>query len=175
MWGTMFGDLDGKMVCVGSVVIKRRQELSMEKAEKASGILVDLPPNALEGYALELLLKRIGSATDKQFHIAADGDLKVNNQSTTSLCHQNHNVIKITMSPKSQCHQNHYVTKITMSPKSLCHQDHYVTKITMSPRSLCHQDHYVTKITMSPKSLCHQNHYVTKLTMSPRSLCHQIV
>ena len=139
IWGTMFGDLDGKMVCVGSVVIKRRQELSMEKAEKASGILVDLPPNALEGYALELLLKRIGRATDKQFHVAADGDLKVNNQSTTSLCHQNHYVTKITMSPKSLCHQNHYVTKITMSPKSLCHQNHYVTKITMSPKSQCHQ------------------------------------
>ena len=108
----------------------------MEKAEKASGILVDLPPNALEGYALELLLKRIGRETDKQFHVAADGDLKVNNQSKTSLCHQNHYVTKITMSPKSLCHQNHYVIKITMSPKSLCHQNHYVTKITLSPNSI---------------------------------------
>ena len=122
LWGTMFGDLDGRMVCVGSVVIKRRQELSVEKAEKASGILVDLPPNALEGYALELLLKRIGSVTDNQFHIAADGDLKVDNQSPTSLCHQEHYVTNITMSPISLCHQYHYVT---MSSTALCHQYQY--------------------------------------------------
>ena len=128
LWGTMFGDLDGKMVCVGSVVIKRRQQLSMDKAEKASGIVVDLPPNALEGYALELLLKRIGSETDKQFHIAADGDLQVWMLSSTSLCHQHHYVTNITMSPTSLCHQHHYVTNFTMSPTALCHQQHYIKK-----------------------------------------------
>lgn len=73
----MFGDLDGKMVCCASVVIKRKQQLSMEKAEKAPGYVVDLPPNALEGFGLELLLKQIASKTSKQFHLAADGDLKV--------------------------------------------------------------------------------------------------
>ena len=105
LMGTMFGDLDGKMVCVGSLVVKRHQELSKEKAEKASGILVDLPPNALEGYALELLLKRIGRETDNQFHVAADADLKVNNQSTIY-------VTKFTMSPKS-------LSPISLSPISL--------------------------------------------------------
>jgi len=134
--GTMFGDLDGKMVCMGSVVVKRRQQLSMDKAEKASGIVVDLPPNALEGYALELLLKRIGSATDNQFHIAADGDLQVWMQSPTSLCHQHHYITNITMSPTSLSHQHHNVTNITMSPTVLCHQQYYVTNSTMSPTAL---------------------------------------
>ena len=67
--GTMFGKLDAKMVCVGSVVVKRKQGLSNEKAEKATGNVVDLPADALEGYALELLLKRLASATKKQFHL----------------------------------------------------------------------------------------------------------
>ena len=49
----------------------------MDKAAKVDGILVDLPPDRLEGYALNLLLKRVKAATDKQFHLAADGDLKV--------------------------------------------------------------------------------------------------
>ena len=53
---TMFGKLGDRMVCCGSAVIKRKQQLGMEKAEKAKGILVDLPPDALEGYGLEILL-----------------------------------------------------------------------------------------------------------------------
>ena len=76
--GTMFGKLNDKMVCVGSVVLKRKQQLSAEKAAKASGILVDLRPDLLEGYALELLLKLLATATKEQFHLAADGDMKVN-------------------------------------------------------------------------------------------------
>ena len=58
-------------------MIKRKQQLSMDKAAKVDGILVDLPPDKLEGYALNLLLKRVKAATSKQFHLAADGDLKV--------------------------------------------------------------------------------------------------
>ena len=49
----------------------------MDKAEKAGGNVVDLPPNLLEGYGLQLLLKRVAEYTKKQFHIAADGDMKV--------------------------------------------------------------------------------------------------
>ena len=74
---TLFGFLNGKYVCVGSVVLKRKQLLAMDKAEQASGTVVDLPPNLLEGYGLQLLLKRVAEYTSKQFHLAADGDLKV--------------------------------------------------------------------------------------------------
>ena len=49
----------------------------MDKAEKAGGNVVDLPPNLLEGYGLQLLLKRVAEYSKKQFHIAADGDMKV--------------------------------------------------------------------------------------------------
>ena len=75
--GSLFGLLDGKYVSCGTVVLKRKQQLSMSKAEKAGGNLVDLPPNRLEGYGLQLLLKRVAACTQKQFHLAADGDLKV--------------------------------------------------------------------------------------------------
>ena len=74
---TMFGKLNDRMVCVGSTVLKRKQNLSAAKAEKARGNVVDLPPDCLEGYGLELEVKRLASATDKQFHLAADGDMKV--------------------------------------------------------------------------------------------------
>ena len=75
--GTLFGKLEDKFYCVGSVVIKRKQHLATEKAEQTDGILVDLPPTRLEGYALELLVKRVKAATSKQFHLGADGDMKV--------------------------------------------------------------------------------------------------
>ena len=66
----------------------------MSKAEKAGGNLVDLPPTRLEGYGLQLLLKRVAACTDKQFHLAADGDLevKISHQHVTIMspffCHQ---------------------------------------------------------------------------------------
>ena len=75
--GTLFGKLEDKFYCVGSVVIKRKQLLGTDKAEQTDGILVDLPPTRLEGYALELLVKRVKAATSKQFHLGADGDMKV--------------------------------------------------------------------------------------------------
>ena len=76
--GTMFGKLEDKMVCVGSVVLKRKQELSAEKAAKANGNIVDLKAIHLEGYGLEVSVKRLKKAMkDKQFFLAADGDMKV--------------------------------------------------------------------------------------------------
>ena len=80
---TLFGKLEDRFVCCGSFVIKRKQGLSMDKAEQASGIVVDLPPNKLEGYGLELLLKKVASYTKKQFHLAADGDMKVTDVTST--------------------------------------------------------------------------------------------
>ena len=74
---TLFGLLNGRFVCCGSFVIKRKQGLSMDKAEEASGIVVDLPPKKLEGFGLELLLKKVAAYTKKQFHLAADGDMQV--------------------------------------------------------------------------------------------------
>ena len=78
--------MDDKYVSVGSIVLKRKQQLSMDKAEKAGGNLVDLPPDRLEGYGLDLLLKRVAAYTSKQFHLAADADLKV--IYVTNICHQ---------------------------------------------------------------------------------------
>ena len=85
--------MDGKFVSCGTVVLKRKQQLSMSKAEKAGGNVVDLPPTRLEGYGLALLLKRVAASTKKQFHLAADGDLKVishqnlSPKSVTNICH----------------------------------------------------------------------------------------
>ena len=58
----------------------------MDKAEEASGIVVDLPPTKLEGFGLELLLKKVAAYTPKQFHLAADGDMQV--KIVTIFCHQ---------------------------------------------------------------------------------------
>ena len=86
--GTLFGKLGNEFKCVSSIVLKRKQGLSAEKAEKAGGNVVDLPPTRLEGYGLELAVKRVATATDKQFHLAADGDMKV--RFIIIICHLQH-------------------------------------------------------------------------------------
>ena len=91
MLGTVFGKLEGRFYSVGSVVLKRKQRLNSNKAQTAGGILVDLPPTRLEGYALDLLVKRLKCATSKQFHLGADGDMKViylSLTSVTNICRQ---------------------------------------------------------------------------------------
>ena len=65
------------MVCCGSVVLKRRQNLSEEKAQNAPGEIVDLAPTDLESYGFRLMMKRVASQTKKPFYICADGDLMV--------------------------------------------------------------------------------------------------
>ena len=66
--GSIFGVLDDKYVCVGSIVLKRKQGLSDEQAAACPGTLVDLVPTKLEDYGMRLMLKRIKSETDKQFY-----------------------------------------------------------------------------------------------------------
>ena len=65
------------MVCCGSVVLKRRQNLSEEKAQDAPGEIVDLAPTDLESFGFRLMMKRVASQTKKPFYICADGDLTV--------------------------------------------------------------------------------------------------
>ena len=74
---SLFGRLGDKMVCCGTIVLKRRQNLSMEKAENAPGEIVDLAPTDLESYAFRLLMKKLASQTKKQFYICGDGDMTV--------------------------------------------------------------------------------------------------
>ena len=69
--GTMFSKLDGKSVCVGSCVVKRKQNISDEAAQTALGIIVDLIPKKMESYALELLTKMIALRTKEQFFLCS--------------------------------------------------------------------------------------------------------
>ena len=41
---SLYGKLDDRWVCCGSIVLKRRQGLTDEQVEKCDGILVDLVP-----------------------------------------------------------------------------------------------------------------------------------
>lgn len=77
---SVFGELDDKMVCCGSIVLKRRQNLSEEKAQNCPGEVVDLIPTELESYAFRLMMKKLASETDKPFYIVGDGDMTVQNK-----------------------------------------------------------------------------------------------
>ena len=79
----------------------------MSKAEKAGGNLVDLPPTRLEGYGLQLLLKRVAACTNKQFHLAADGDLevKINHQHVTNMSPSCHHFFVTNFLSPIFCHQ----------------------------------------------------------------------
>ena len=83
--GSIFGVLDDKYVCVGSIVLKRKQGLSDEQAAACPGTVVDLIPKKLESYAMGLMLKRLSEATDRQTYFCADHDMTVN---LKSFCHQ---------------------------------------------------------------------------------------
>ena len=74
---SLYGELDGKMVCCGSMCIKRKQRLSDEKAAEAPGCVVDLIPKKLEMFGLGLMLKRVKSESSKQYYLCADGDTQV--------------------------------------------------------------------------------------------------
>ena len=124
MLGTLFGKLEGRFYCVGSVVLKRKQQLDLKKAEKAGGILVDLPPTRLEGFALELLVKRLKCATSKQFHLGADGDMKVIYSS--NICFQHSSPTSVT----NIRHQHLSPTSVT----NICHQHLSPTSVT----NICH-------------------------------------
>ena len=76
--GSLFGKLEDKWRCVGSVVLKRKQGLSDEQAAAAPGNVIDVAPKDMEGYACNLMLKRIRSATEKQTFFCADHDMQVN-------------------------------------------------------------------------------------------------
>ena len=67
----MFSKLDGKSVCVGSCVVKRKGDLTDEAAQKGSGIITNLVPKKLEAYALELLVKMIAGRTKEQFYLCS--------------------------------------------------------------------------------------------------------
>ena len=63
--GSLLGLLDDKWVCVGSIVLKRKQGLSDEQAAACPGTVVDLIPKKLESYAMSLMLKRLSDANNK--------------------------------------------------------------------------------------------------------------
>ena len=65
------GDFDKS---AGTVLIKR-QGFSKD-VTKGKGIIVDLPPQSLEGVALEILMKRVRRRIPK-FNLVLDGDVKV--------------------------------------------------------------------------------------------------
>ena len=71
------------MVCCGSLVIKRKQSLSDEKAAKAPGVVVDLIAKKMETFGLGLMMKRVNSITKKKFYLCADGDTQVNTITST--------------------------------------------------------------------------------------------
>ena len=70
-WGSMFSKLDGKSICVGSCVVKRKGDVSDEAAKKGPGIICNLKPKKLESYALELLVKNIADRTQEQFFLCS--------------------------------------------------------------------------------------------------------
>ena len=65
-------------MCCGSLVIKRKQSLSDEKAAKAPGVVVDLIAKKMETFGLGLMMKRVNSITKKKIYLCADGDTQVN-------------------------------------------------------------------------------------------------
>ena len=74
--GTLFvesktGDFDK---CAGTVLIKRQG--FHKDISKGKGIIVDLPPQSLEGVALDRLMKRVRCKIPK-FNLVLDGDVKV--------------------------------------------------------------------------------------------------
>lgn len=82
--GSLFALLDDKYVAVGSIVLKRKQGVSDEQAAAAPGTIVNLIPKKLEGYGMELMLKRMRSynTEDKQTYFCADHDMTVNKKTT---------------------------------------------------------------------------------------------
>ena len=70
-WGSMFSKLDGKSVCVGSCVVKRKGDVTDEAAQNGPGIITNLIPKKLESYALELLVKMIAERTNEQFYLCS--------------------------------------------------------------------------------------------------------
>ena len=74
---TMMSELDGKSVCVGSCVIKRKQNISEAAAKSAPGILCDLAAKKMEAYGLELLTKMIALRTDEQFYLCSAKGFKI--------------------------------------------------------------------------------------------------
>ena len=74
---SLYGELDERKVCCGSMCIKRKQSLSEEKAAEAPGCVVDLIAKKLEMFGLGLMLKRVKSESDKKFYLCADGDTQV--------------------------------------------------------------------------------------------------
>ena len=74
---TMMSELDGKSVCVGSCVIKRKQNISEAAAKAAPGILCDLGPKKMEAYGLELLTKMIALRTEEQFYLCSAKGSKI--------------------------------------------------------------------------------------------------
>ena len=71
MLSTMFAWYEGRKVCIGSCLVKRKQHLSDELAKTAPGLVVDLQPTQLEGYGTALLLKRVATATKRKFSLCA--------------------------------------------------------------------------------------------------------
>ena len=88
--GSLLGLLGDKWVCVGSIVLKRKQGLSDEQAAACPGTVVDLIPKKLESFAMSLMLKRLSDATDKQTYFCADHDMTVN---LKAFCHQHLNSV----------------------------------------------------------------------------------
>ena len=112
----MFGLLDEKWVCVGSIVLKRKQGLSDEQAADCPGTVVDLIPRKLEAYAMSLMLKRLREASDKQVYFCADHDMTV-----IIVCHQHLKIVTniSKLSPTSQnCHQH-------IRTRTFCHQHQF--------------------------------------------------
>ena len=79
---TMMSELDGKSVCVGSCVVKRKQNISEAAAKAAPGILCDLPAKKMEAYGLELLTKMIASRTKEQFYLCSAKGFKISTSVT---------------------------------------------------------------------------------------------
>ena len=74
---TMMSELDGKSVCVGSCVIKRKQNISEAAAKSAPGILCDLVAKKMEAYGSELLTKMIALRTEEQFYLCSVKGFKI--------------------------------------------------------------------------------------------------
>ena len=68
---SLFAEHENQSVCIGSVLVKRKQRLSDDLAKTAPGIVVDLPATELESYALELQMKRVRAYTDRKFYLCA--------------------------------------------------------------------------------------------------------
>ena len=68
---SLFAEHENQSVCIGSILVKRKQRLSDDLAKAAPGIVVDLPATELESYALELQMKRVRTYTDRKFYLCA--------------------------------------------------------------------------------------------------------